>query len=242
MACGSCDDQCYCAIGAGDTSIAVTGNGGGDLPYAVRVRRSAQTDNQIQMLGDGLYVASNAAASGGLIIATSSTRPSPTNGRTVWETDTYKLQTYTTSTTGWKAPWNLPWGRVAHMSYATSMSTSSTTGAAFSPAFTVSFTAVANRYYRVSCFLPLTHNTPGAHASVIVIRGTGITGTEIMGTAVVAYPWNNANLSAIVSESAGTVSYTVNWYTNTGIVTTNNAAAQPALLLVEDVGPSGNPV
>src|ERR1035437_2916370 len=43
-----------------------------------------------------------AAQSGGLLA-----------GMTIFETDTFKLQQYTTGTTLWTPPWNLPWGLVA---------------------------------------------------------------------------------------------------------------------------------
>lgn len=106
MACGTCEDQCYCAIGAADTSIAVTGNGGGDLPYAVRVRRSATTDNQIQLLGDGIYVASTATVSANRSICTSSTRPAGFTGLEIFETDTGRTYVYNGSSWIWQRSLN----------------------------------------------------------------------------------------------------------------------------------------
>lgn len=85
--------QCFCAIG-GDSSVSVTGNGSSTNPYSVRVKRSATSDNQIQLLGDGLYVASTTSASGGYIVCTSSTRPAAVAGRTIYETDTNRTLTY----------------------------------------------------------------------------------------------------------------------------------------------------
>lgn len=89
MSCQDCTDTCGCAVGAGDGSIAVTGNGSASSPYAVRARVSTQSDNALSLRGDGLYISSSTAmASGGTIVCTSSTRPSHADGRRIFETDT----------------------------------------------------------------------------------------------------------------------------------------------------------
>lgn len=48
------------------------------------------------------------------VIATglSSARPTPYEGRAVYDTDADALMIYTTAATGWRPPWNLPWGYV----------------------------------------------------------------------------------------------------------------------------------
>lgn len=92
MSCQDCSDTCGCAIGAGDGSISVTGNGSATTPYAVRARLSGQVDNALSLLGDGLYISSvTAMASGGTIVCTSSTRPPGAEGRQIFETDTNRL-------------------------------------------------------------------------------------------------------------------------------------------------------
>jgi hypothetical protein len=98
MSCQDCSDTCGCAVGAGDGSIAVTGNGSAATPYAVRTRLSGQPDNALSILGDGLYISSvTAMASGGTIVCTSSTRPAGSDGRRIFETDTDRTLVYNNS-------------------------------------------------------------------------------------------------------------------------------------------------
>ena len=98
MSCSDCSDTCGCAIGAGDGSIAVTGNGSAASPYAVRAKVSTQSDNALSLRGDGLYIASSTAmASGGTITCTSSTRPAGVAGRRIYETDTRRTLIYSNS-------------------------------------------------------------------------------------------------------------------------------------------------
>lgn len=95
MSCSDCSDTCGCAIGAGDGSVAVTGNGSTASPYSVRARVSSQSDNALSLRGDGLYISSSTAmASGGTITCTSTTRPAGVEGRRIYETNTRRTLIY----------------------------------------------------------------------------------------------------------------------------------------------------
>jgi hypothetical protein len=103
-------------------------------------------------------------AAGGVIICTSTTRPSVNlyKGMTIYETDTNRLMEYQTATTGWTPPWNLAWGKIAFNSRQTSVSSGAVLQ--ITPPF------VANRIYRFSY-------------SGLLFNGTGSTQYPIVGIA-----------------------------------------------------------
>jgi hypothetical protein len=172
-----------------------------------------------------------------LVKATSSTRPaSPGEGSAVYETDTDKLMVYTTATTGWQPPWNLPWGRIAH-----AVQTSAQTGIGASltdlTSLTATITMVANRYYKVTLFVPFSQvAADGAAILAIDQAGTQIASSGF--TAAVGYFTEHA---AAITTGSGSVTIKGRASTSAGTLSTNVAATSPALLLIEDVGPSAAP-
>ena len=84
-----------------------------------------------------------------VIVCTSTTRPSsPPEGMTIYETDTDKLLTYTTATTGWQPPWNMPWGVMGQAVVSAEQTVAS--GGVDLTGASVTYTAVAGRRVRIS--------------------------------------------------------------------------------------------
>ena len=174
-----------------------------------------------------------------VVVCTSTTRPSsPPEGMTIYETDTDKLLTYTTATTGWVAPWNTPWGYVTR---ATSTSTTSPSGTAtvdLSGLTTGAVTAVANRRWKVTAEVYVTCTTAGSLLRVIegasTIRAENYVGTTggAIGTTQRAVGIFTTTAGAITLKAQG-----LDWFGGTRVY----GSAGTASITVEDLGPSAAP-
>jgi hypothetical protein len=176
-----------------------------------------------------------------VVVCTSGGRPSsPPEGMVIYETDTDKLLTYTTSTTGWVPPWNMPWGRI---SSATSTAATTAIGASAADVnnLSVTFTAVANRYYKTTIHLPIYQQatsdgfvslslTDGSNAEQVqtqqVVRSGGSQSFTLTHVGTIASGSATRKARISVTAGSGTVAYAANY---------------PALILVEDIGPSAAP-
>ena len=178
------------------------------------------------------------SALGGITVCTSTTRPATSlwTGQFIYETDTYKLQQYTTATTGWQPPWNAPWGFVAQVTSTASAQT--TTGTLDLAGGSLSFTAVANRYYKVSFFGSL-------YGDATVNQMDVYDNTAAASIVTFENPYNSATFSGTVYAStivstwtAGTRSLKlrlIRFFSGTAKTAGN------VRLVVEDIGPSANP-
>lgn len=181
-----------------------------------------------------------AAALGGEIVCTSTTRPSnPYPGQRIYETDTFRSMTYYGPTTGWQLPWNMPWGKVAALE-ASSNSSSISGAAADISGYSVSFTAVAGRQYRVvlGCEIGTTNGN-----EVYVIDITDSSNTSI----------GRVTGKAVQTSAAGIFGHAL--FTGSGSFTVKlrgsvvgggsfqilSAAGRRAVMLIEDIGPAANP-
>lgn len=140
--------------------------------------------------------------------------------------------------TSWRLPWNMPWGFIA-----TGAATSSQTGVstvADVTSATVTFTAVTGRRYRIVGHCVVQQSTSTATSSVIIADGSN---TQIQSWAMTltASSFGTANLMVTVTPSAGSVTYKLRMSATAGTIGTSAAATAPATILVEDIGPSGNP-
>jgi hypothetical protein len=152
---------------------------------------------------------------------------------------------FTYNGTSWqRGPgWNAPWGRQAHLARVADQ-TGIGTSATDLTSLTVTFTAVANRYYKISADVFFLQNTSGGLVTVTINTGSSGAGTVLATRAV-----NTENgarfvsLSAVAihTPSAGSVSYHLRGFTSANTVDLKASATQPSLILVEDIGPSGNP-
>lgn len=185
-----------------------------------------------------------------VIVCTSTTRPSsPPEGMVIYETDTDKMLTYTTSTTGWVPPWNQPWGIVATTSggtsgyaYSRSTSTQSMTTATDVTNATATFTVVANRLYKITGMAAMTHSAGSTIGSLtIVIDSVTSAGVNIPVNVAGANNDRHAVITTITTLSAGSHTIKMQAATPSGTLTLQGATGQPTVFMVEDIGPSGAP-
>lgn len=141
--------------------------------------------------------------------------------------------------TNWRLPWNLPWGVVGTATGTTSQSGITTVTDLTS--LSVTFTAVTGRRYRTLVFLPfVVQSTNAATVSVLIADGSN---TQLQASAEKFGASDFRSLSASVVEtiSAGSVTRKARISASAASVGTTLGATTPAYILVEDVGPSGNP-
>lgn len=172
------------------------------------------------------------------VVANTAARPSsPFEGQAIYQADTDEVLYY--NGTSWSRPWNMPWGFVALTTNATSGTATTTETAVMT---TSSFTAVANRYYRLSYYEPITCKPTVDQASTSLrIRLTNVSGTELQyGQNQSAGTGNSAislNLSIVRTLTAGSTVIVATAYASTGTASLFRSATAPAVLFVEDVGP-----
>lgn len=176
----------------------------------------------------------------GLIVCTSSTRPSsPSVGQMIYETDTGNQLVYYGATTGWRQPWNMPWGVIDSRNDTTVRST--TNGLSTTEITTVMRTTgtyIANRWLRAT--LIMTINSPANGGLIEIRRGSG--------TVLEGRIWQNsmASFEQIGSSidfvsTAGAV-YSPYWYPITNgqtLINYNNLAGLSGRFVIQDMGPAG---
>lgn len=188
------------------------------------------------------------------IVCTSTTRPAgtsggawPTNvpltqGLTIFETDTGKVLTWYSSTTGWQNPnWSAPWGRVA---YATATAAQAAIGAGPTDltSLTVNWTPVGNRKFETRLYLPeLLQNTSAGAINPTITDSGGTVKAGAKRTQVAA-----GNDAFLVIEPeffpSGSTTRKGRLGTSAGTVTPNFSATSKAYIEVVDLGPNGAPV
>jgi hypothetical protein len=179
-----------------------------------------------------------AAARGGVIVCTSSTRPSaPTAGDLIYETNTKKLLEYQDSTLGWTPPWNLPWGLVGSANL-TSNSSSFTTQTDIS-GLSVTFTSVSGRKYRVSTNVNLqsTVATDDVRGYLFVDGVSTATMVAHLSLADRAYRVQDHTIVSGTGSSM-TVKIRGQRQAGSGTCTCSNNSSNSSWLIVEDVGPA----
>lgn len=175
-----------------------------------------------------------------VIVCTSTTRPtSPPEGMTIYETDTDKLLSYTTATTGWVPPWNMPWGFVTEASNTPTQNVAMTaytvvtlTMTGLSPNRRLKFTGTVSRAGSPAV-------TDPELVSEIVVGGTAIAATESERKGVFSSPGFFAThhlTGTAVTGAGGNITALIR-VTFTG----SNAFVSTCRLVVEDIGPDGAP-
>lgn len=141
----------------------------------------------------------------------------------------------------WRLPWNMPWGQVARQSFGT-QTTAGASSANADTGSTVTFTAVANRIYKftysaarvnlpVSASINLTV-TDGANAAQV--NGPQITTGTTAGDRDINFVWWE-------SPAAGSVTRKLRSASSTATAPVFQQGGWLTWLVVEDIGPSGNP-
>lgn len=147
---------------------------------------------------------------------------------------------YTYNGTSWRRGpgWNAPWGRIASSSKTTTTSLSTT----IADVTSVTFTAVANRYYKTHFFAPYLSMAAAGACDVTL---TDVSNTQLSvanhsprGLAL----FEPVNLMYLETPSAGSHTRKIRSVLSTSTGTIQGTATAPAVLVVEDIGPSGAPV
>lgn len=140
-----------------------------------------------------------------------------------------------TQSINFQLPWNLPWGYIA----STTTSSNVNVGTTSQNFQTLSFTAVANRRYKASV-AGWTWN-PGGNTTVEVRLTMNSANIELLSTTTTSpEPITGFNVQAISSAGSQTVSVGYLFVAGTG--GSMNCVNTSAVLMVEDVGPAGNPL
>lgn len=168
-------------------------------------------------------------------ICTSTSRPTnPYEGFLIYETDTDKVLVWDGS--AWYPPKNTSWG---YITQSTKTATQSVTTETDVSGLSVTWTAVASRRYRITVFF-----------SGIGISGSGATSVYITDSSnnkaseYLSYTVNNEYMSgtttAVVSPSAGSVTYKVRCFANPGFTFYSTAVRNELapFINVEDIGPA----
>ena len=191
----------------------------------------------------------NSLAKQVVVTCTSGTRPSsPPEGMTIYETDTDKMLTYVSATTGWVPPCNKPWGVVTATSGGTSgygycRITTAQNGVGTSATdvtnATVTFTAVANRLYRVTASADLLQAATATEGQIqLLVDGTAYATSRIGITTTDRF----AVIATVLTLSAG--SHTLKLQAqaiSSGTLNIQAATNAPIMLAIEDAGPVGAP-
>jgi hypothetical protein len=171
-----------------------------------------------------------------VITCTSTTRPTSARaGDRIYETDTGNELTW--NGTAWLPPDNLPWGIIGKASI--------TAGQTFTTladvtGLSVTWTAVGGRQYRVQVHGLLRSSVVNDIAQLLIADGSNNT-ISVGQVACLATTFAfQTSCFAVVTPSAGSVTYKVRCVRSngSGTVTLDAAAAYPAWLLVEDIGPA----
>lgn len=182
----------------------------------------------------------------GTLLCTSTTHPSnPSPGDRIYETDTGKELQWQGPNNGWTLPWGVAWGAEGRVTLITA-STGQTTmanGTAIT-GFNVAWSAVVNRRYKITAGCEL---VPSATTLTMVgisipdtvstqfnrdeVPNNQLLGITLVSTAVVSGLATTARTTSVNAVSGGTGTMS----------TANFAGTRPAYLVIEDIGPSGNP-
>lgn len=157
---------------------------------------------------------------------------------------------YVGATDGWRPAWNSGWGVVGSVSSSALSQAVVSTTAIDVTGLSVTFTAVANRLYRVTAFLPLVQQSGTLGTTKVQLtdasnnvlttpfdENLAASGTGSRGGAMGTY------LAGGISAGSYTVKLRALTSAGTATLTTTAAAGDPGigLLLVEDIGPNGAP-
>jgi hypothetical protein len=105
---------------------------------------------------------------------------------------------------------------------------------------TVTFTAVTGRRYKTTGYCKVIQQTSGGSPSVFITDGSNVHSTEWIIAQETGFQ-ATANPIAVETISAGSVTRKLRASTTASTMDMNASATAPAFILVEDIGPSGNP-
>jgi len=159
--------------------------------------------------------------------------PTPYDGLEVYRLDLHTKEFYNSA--AWHfANWYQPWGLQA---YVTLVTNSGASGGTVTVLTTGAFTAVGNRRLKVTASCSSATQV-GVGASQIQIWNAGAIQTLTITSAAVA-GGPGGYCSIIDTPAAGSITYNLKTYTPATSIQLLAGAANPTLLMVEDIGPNG---
>jgi hypothetical protein len=166
----------------------------------------------------------------------------PAEGNLVYNVALHQLLQYTTVTTGWRPPWNMPWGYIAQGT-ATANQTGITTEADLTGLTSGSVNLVANRRYKVSVNAYIYQTVTDTYGGIRIYNDA--TQLQEVWVSRPTTASEQVPISGFVTftttTAAHTIKATLRRSGGTGTMNSYAAATYPAVLLLEDIGPSGAP-
>lgn len=205
-----------------------------------RVRVAAAASSVVDADIDDLRT--RASAAGGVITCRSTTRPTNVSkGQVIFETDTGSVLVWYGATTGWKPPWNTAWGHVG--SAAVTTDNGGITSLVDLAGLSVTFTAVAGRRYKITLDAYLNSSAGGDISSLVIANGGG---TQLQSSqAYMPATGVSVRQVAMVTATPGAGSTTYKARASraigSGTLALAAGATYPAVIVVEDIGPSAAP-
>ena len=188
----------------------------------------------IGLTGSGVTIVANAAA-----------RPTTglSEGYMIYQQDTNEFLVWYSSTTGWKPPWNIPWGEIAYVKNTTTDTTGIGNTQIDITGLSVTFTAVAGRKYLVTLMVMMAEASAAGEGKLYLTDNAGT--PNVLGQTNLTVAGANVFGMTVRDRESGLASGSVTRKgqikfvpSTTGTLKTNNSA----IILVEDIGPNGNPV
>lgn len=146
--------------------------------------------------------------------------------------------------TSWRqTAWNAPWGAIIAPALRTTAQTAIGTSFTDLTGVTLSPTAVGNRYWKISAHVRFLQNTGAGLPEIQIQTGASGAGTVVgsAGETAGAASFVTLDPFTIVTPSAGSAPYHVRAKTSANTTDTESSATEPAVFLIEDIGPSGAP-
>lgn len=175
-----------------------------------------------------------------VITCTSTTRPTPQEGMTIYETDTDRLLVY--NGVGWRGgAWNAPWGVVGYVKGASTDQSGIGGAATDITGLSVTWTTVANRLYVVTLNANVQQNTSTGNASVSIANAANVSSLQRTTTLTAGSLASVTVVAPMAGLAAGTWTSKARASTDAGTLTIVGTFTREATIIVEDVGPNGVP-
>lgn len=173
--------------------------------------------------------------------------PAPIQGEACYVDDGTSAEgLYTFSGTAWvPVAWNTSWGVLTTPVVRTVAQTGVGTALTDLTGMTFTVTAIGNRSWKITFSAFIVQNTGAGIPELDLVTGASGAGTTVQLDA-----FNAAGAGAFkalggvlyVAPAAGSTAYHLRGKTSANTIDVSSATTQPAILAVEDVGPSGAPV
>lgn len=183
-------------------------------------------------------------------VCTSTTHPSnPTIGDRLYETDTGMDLIYQGATVGWQMPWGMAWGYIN--SFTTTSFSQAVTSATLVDltGFTITYTALANRRYKITASgLLIVESVSSGTAKCFITDGAtapanikALIGESALSSAAPGTRQTVGGIYVANGLSAGSTTFKLEASASAGTSTFTVDSSSTAILMVEDIGPNGNP-